>query len=95
MILFKKGITKALIRLRGCAGWYAPLLFANPCCILNLKVKFPIFSETGDLYGCPSTLKYAHDLTQSFKYIFIYEFRVTKKAFNKKSHRFPFVTKLC
>ena len=30
MILSKKRITKALIRLRGCAGWSAPLLFANP-----------------------------------------------------------------
>ena len=30
MILFKKRITKALISLRGCAGWSAPLLFANP-----------------------------------------------------------------
>ena len=29
MILFKKQITKALIRLRGCAGWSAPVLFAN------------------------------------------------------------------
>ena len=29
MILFKKRITKALIRLRGCAGWSAPVLFAN------------------------------------------------------------------
>ena len=27
---FKKRITKALIRLRGCAGWSAPVLFANP-----------------------------------------------------------------
>ena len=26
----KKRITKALIRLRGCAGWSAPVLFANP-----------------------------------------------------------------
>ena len=25
-----KRITKALIRLRGCAGWSAPVLFANP-----------------------------------------------------------------
>ena len=25
-----KRITKALIRLRACAGWSAPLLFANP-----------------------------------------------------------------
>ena len=30
MILFNKRITKALIKLRGCAGWSAPLLFANP-----------------------------------------------------------------
>ena len=30
MILFNKLITKALIRLRGCAGWSAPLLLANP-----------------------------------------------------------------
>ena len=26
----KKRITKALIRLRGCAGWSAPVLFATP-----------------------------------------------------------------
>ena len=30
MILSKRRITKALIRLRGCAGWSAHLLFANP-----------------------------------------------------------------
>ena len=30
MELSKKRITKALISLRGCAGWSAPLLFANP-----------------------------------------------------------------
>ena len=30
MILSKKRITKALIRLCGCAGWSAPVLFANP-----------------------------------------------------------------
>ena len=30
MILPKKRITKALIRLHGYAGWSAPLLFANP-----------------------------------------------------------------
>ena len=30
MILFKKRITKALIRLLGCAGWSAPVLFAVP-----------------------------------------------------------------
>ena len=30
MILSNKQITKVLIRLRGCAGWSAPVLFANP-----------------------------------------------------------------
>ena len=30
ILLSKKRITKALIRLRGCAGWSAPVLFANP-----------------------------------------------------------------
>ena len=30
MILSIKGITKALIRLRGCAGWSVPVLFPNP-----------------------------------------------------------------
>ena len=30
MLLVKKRTTKALIRLRECAGWSAPVLFANP-----------------------------------------------------------------
>ena len=30
MVLSNKRIIKALIRLRGCTGWSAPLLFANP-----------------------------------------------------------------
>ena len=30
MVLLKKRITKVLIRLGGCAGWSAPLLFTNP-----------------------------------------------------------------
>ena len=28
-LLFRHGTTKALIRLRGCAGWSAPLLFTS------------------------------------------------------------------
>ena len=30
MVLSKTRLTKALIRLRRCAGWSAPVLFANP-----------------------------------------------------------------
>ena len=30
IILFNNQITMALIRLSGCAGWYGPLLIANP-----------------------------------------------------------------
>ena len=30
IVLYKTRTTKALIRLRGCAGWSAPVLFANP-----------------------------------------------------------------
>ena len=30
MILSSEGIIKALIRLHRCAGWFVPLLFANP-----------------------------------------------------------------
>ena len=30
IILSKKRMTKALICLRGCAGWSVPVLFANP-----------------------------------------------------------------
>ena len=30
MKLSKKRITKVLTRLQGCAGWSAPMLFANP-----------------------------------------------------------------
>ena len=41
MVLFKKRIAKALIRLRGCAGWSAPLLFANS--------RRQIFSRRGPL----------------------------------------------
>ena len=44
MIRFKKRITKALIRLRGCAGWSAPLLFANP--------RRQIFSRRGPFTVC-------------------------------------------
>ena len=42
MILSKKRITKALISLRRCAGWSAPLLIANPRRQVYLKVLLHI-----------------------------------------------------
>ena len=42
MILSKTRKTKALIRLRGCAGWSAPLLFANH--------RRQVFSRRGPFY---------------------------------------------
>ena len=44
MILSKKRIIKALIRLRGCAGWSAPVLFANP--------RRQVFSRRGPYNIC-------------------------------------------
>ena len=43
MILATKRITKALIRLRGCAGWSALVLFTNP--------QRQVFSRQGQYYN--------------------------------------------
>ena len=50
MILSKKRITYALIRLRGCAGWSAPVLFANP--------QRQVFSRPGPylVYDAPTII---------------------------------------
>ena len=48
MILSNKQITKALIRLRQCAGWSAPLLFAN--------TRRQVFSHRGP-YHSDASLK--------------------------------------
>ena len=66
MVLSKRRITKALIRLRGCAGWSAPLLFA----ILWRQV----FSRGGN-YGIvcqnwPETYEYSMTFNQS-SWIFV------------------------
>ena len=47
MILCNKIITKALIRLHRCAGWSAPLLFANP--------RRQVFSRQGPYKTCSPT----------------------------------------
>ena len=49
MILSNKPITNALIRLRRCAGWPAPLLFAN--------LRRQVFSR-GDPYEPVSSIRY-------------------------------------
>ena len=51
MSLSSKRITNALIRLRGCAGWSAPLLFANP--------RRQVFSRRG---LSNSSVSYRHSL---------------------------------
>ena len=43
MILSKNQITKGLIRLSGCAGWSAPVLFADP--------RRQVFSRWGPYNG--------------------------------------------
>ena len=43
MIISKKRITKALISLRGCAGWSAPSLFAYPPAKTGFLVMRPNF----------------------------------------------------
>ena len=51
MILRNKRITKVLIRLRGCAGWLAPFLFAHP--------REQVFSRRGPIIKkkIPATAK--------------------------------------
>ena len=47
MILSKKQITKALIRLRGCSGWSAPVLFANPRRqVFSQRGPYKVYSKT-------------------------------------------------
>ena len=43
MVVSTKRITKALIRLRGCAGWSAPMLLANP--------RSQVFSRRGPIFS--------------------------------------------
>ena len=55
MILSKKGITKALIRLPGCPGWSAPVLLANH--------RRQVFSRRGPYENC-------HIIYLSYVYFF-------------------------
>ena len=47
MIPSNNGITKALISLRGCAGWSAPWFFANP--EVGLLASMPKYSSINEL----------------------------------------------
>ena len=59
MVLSKKGITKALIRLLGCAGWSAPLLFKNH--------RRQVFSRRS-----PDTMwHFGHQLSSLYKRLFM------------------------
>ena len=50
MILLDKRITQALISLRGCAGWSAPVLFANHRKRVFLR-RGPYNRLSGNVYG--------------------------------------------
>ena len=45
VMLFNKGMTKALIRLRGCTDWSGLLLLANPKDRLNFSSRDPNYSD--------------------------------------------------
>ena len=49
MVLSKNRITKALIRLHGCEGWSAPLLFANSRRQVFLRRGLPMAIHTDQL----------------------------------------------
>ena len=51
MIFSNQRLTKALLRLRECADWFAPLLFANP--------PRQVFSYRGPIYLCSSIVLHA------------------------------------
>ena len=69
MILSNKGITKALIRLRRCVGWFVSVLFANP------RRQFSRVEAQLGTYSPPLCLK-----SIKFKQ---YLFRKYKAWFNK------------
>ena len=54
MILYNKRITKALIRLRSCAGWSAPLWFAN--------LRRQVFTQRGPFNTCEFTCDFCESL---------------------------------
>ena len=60
MVLSKKWITNALIRLHGCAGWSAPVLFATP--------RRQVFSRRGPYNVAPlkRVLHFQHLLDQYY-----------------------------
>ena len=64
MILSKKQNKKALIRLRGCAGWSAPVLFTNP--------RRQGFSRRGPYYSCIMIRAIVNELHPTFFFCFVF-----------------------
>ena len=84
MMLSNKQITKALIRLSGCAGWSAPLLLAIP--------RRQVFSRRGPLViGCNNSHKISNDIqllkvkteivVALFGWIFFFQIKYGKYSF--------------
>ena len=64
MILSNERLTKALIRLCGCAGWSAPLLFTNPLGSIFFPLK--VSPRIKDIEK-PTKLNYCTPICQSNK----------------------------
>ena len=75
IVLYKTQITKALIRLCGCAGWSAPVLFANP--------RRQVFSHRGPYKGAILRWNYRKmTMKWSFSYNSFVKFHGKKKYGN-------------
>ena len=72
MILSNEPITKALIRLRWCAGWSVGLLFANP--------QRQVFSRRGSKYKCTCSGILVDKISNVFFWVFINIHTLSTKA---------------
>ena len=63
----KQWITKVLIRLRGCAGWFAPLLFAHG--INRIFHLFPLRQWQIHRRGRKAQIFHTHSLYKLFRFL--------------------------
>ena len=86
MILSKKRITKALIRLRGCAGWSAPVLFANP--------RRQVFSRRGPIltsvFGAETVFISTHNICLDVKKENNFNYPLIVKAFKNAKYQLSY-----